>query len=44
MVKFTNVLVPDCTANVHRWIKKENKQYCVICGVEIVVSVGRVNA
>lgn len=37
MVKWATVLVPDCSANTHRWIREPNAQRCVICGVIIKV-------
>lgn len=43
MVKWTTVVVPDCTSNTHRWIKHVKGQRCVICGVEIIVSTVRID-
>lgn len=42
MVKWTAVLVPDCSTNMHRWIKADDGQTCAICGVKVVVTRGGV--
>lgn len=37
-MKWTTILVPDCSTNTHRWIKRDSGQYCAICGVTILVT------